>query len=298
MAKDHKTDGLDDLRGQPSPRTTIVGGRPPEGAPSRFPVPTGIQRLLHLAAASPEFLRLLLQRRAKVAEAAGVGLTGSEVAVLGAISDGQLAAMAGAVPRSSLGPSSRQVAAAAVVLLGGAGSVACDFAVEASERVQRSEMATEGGAAPDEPPPRDTAAPPMAGVAPDVPEVPPPTEPGDPPTIPELEEPALEPIPHESRPTRGIRPDIPPDRVDVRPMETSGGAEPDEPPPRIEHALPNAGVRPDLYPPVEITPTPAPTEPTLEDEEWKTRAGMSATLPEAPAPEPPAEDEPTEDQAD
>ena len=134
MAQKKKTDEIDKLRGQPSPRTTIVGGRPPEGAPSRFPVPTGIQKLLHLAAASPEFLGLLLQRRARVAEAAGVGLTRSEVAVLGAISDGQLTTMAGAVPRSSLGPSSRQVAAAAVVLLGGAGSVACDLAVEAADR--------------------------------------------------------------------------------------------------------------------------------------------------------------------
>ena len=279
MAKDPK---LDPLRGRPSPRTTIVGGRPPEGTPSRFPVPTGIQKLLHLAAASPAFLRLLLQRRAKVADAAGVGLTGSEVAVLGAISDDQLAAMAGAVPRASLGPSSREVAAAAVVLLGGAGSVACDLAVEAANRVQRSEMATEGGAAPDEPPPRDTAMPaPPAGIAPDIPEDLPPVAPDDPPAIPELDEPAVEPVPDEPQPTRGIRPDIPPERVDV--------------------IMPTAGIPPNIHPeptrvePEEATPTTLP-----DDEEWKTRAGMSATVPEAPDPDapPPPEDEPTEDQAD
>jgi len=293
MAKDQKTDGLDKLRGLPSPRTTIVGGRPPEGTPSRFPVPTGIQKLLHLAAASPEFLKLLLQRRARVAKAAGVGLTGSEGAVLGAISDAQLTAMASAVPRSSLGPSSRQVAAAAVVLLGGAGSVACDIAVNAGERVLRSEMATDGGAAPDEPPPRDTAMPaPPAGIAPDIPEDLPPVAPDEPPTIPELEEPATEPVPDVARPNRGIRPDLPPERVDFRPMETSGGAEPDEPPPRVEEILPNAGVRPDMYEPVKPP----------EDDEWKTRAGMSPRVPEveAPAPPPPEEpsDEPSEEQAD
>ncbi len=296
MARDKKTDGLDPLRGQPSPRTTIVGGRPPEGAPARFPVPTGIQKLLHLAAASPEFLGLLLTRRARVAEAAGVGLTGSEQAVLGAISGDQLTAMASAVPRSSLGPSSRQVAAAAVVLLGGAGSVACDFAVEASDRVLRSEMATDGGAAPDEPPPRDTAMPaPPAGIAPDVPA--PPT-PDEAPTIPELEEPAVVPIDDEPRPTRGIRPDIPPERVEIRPMETSGGAEPDEPPERPDLIRVTAGIPPLVEP----APTPIePEPPTLpDDEEWKTRAGMSTTVPEAPPPPAPDEpsDEPSEEQAD
>ena len=295
MAEEHDSDGLDKLRGLPSPRTTIVGGRPPEGAPSRFPVPTGIQKLLHLAAASPEFLRLLLQRRAHVAEAAGVGLTGSEAAVLGAISDGQLAAMAGAVPRSSLGPSSRQVAAAAVVLLGGAGTASCDFAVEAADRVLRSEMATDGGAAPDEPPPRDTAMPaPPAGIAPDIPEDLPPVAPDDPPAIPELDEPAVEPILDEARPTRGIRPDVPPERVEVPLMQTSGGAEPSEPPERPDLIKVTAGIPPLVEPaPTPIEPEPEePTPATLpDDEEWKTRAGMSSTVPEAPPSAEPAEDD-------
>jgi len=39
----------------PSPRTTIVGGRPPEDTGSSHPVPVGIQRLLRLAAEDPSF---------------------------------------------------------------------------------------------------------------------------------------------------------------------------------------------------------------------------------------------------
>jgi len=293
MSKDRKTDEQDTLTGEPSPRTTIVGGRPPEGTPSRFPVPTGIQKLLHLAAASPEFLRLLIERRSRVAEAAGVALTGSEVAVLGAISDGQLATMAGAVPRSSLGPSSRQVAAAAVVLLGGAGVAACELPEFIQDRVSRVEMATDGGAAPDEPPPRDTAMPAPTGIQPDIPPDPAEPEPDGededaPPAIPELEEPAVEEVPEQARPTRGIRPDIPPIREEVRPMETAGGAEPSEPPERPEMILPTAGIPPQVEP---FLPPPEPEPEVLpDDEEWKTRAGMSTTVPD-PSPPPPPEDE-------
>ena len=45
----------------PSPRTTIVGGRPPEGEENLPPVPTGMQQLLRLAAVEPRFRQQLLK---------------------------------------------------------------------------------------------------------------------------------------------------------------------------------------------------------------------------------------------
>ncbi len=282
------------LPGPPSPRTTIVGGRPPEGEPSRFLVPVGIQKLLHLAAASPGFLRLLTERRAGVAEAAGIALTRTEQAVLGAISDNQLATMAGAVPRSSLGPSSRQVAAAAVVLLGGAGTVACDFAADAVERVSHNEMATDGGAAPDEPPPRDTAMPAPTGIQPDIPPEPdatrvpepePPADPDAPATIPELDEPEAVPTPDRPQPTRGIRPDVPPDRVEM--IKATAGIPPtvSPVPTRIEpEPEPEQETEPEELPEAEVE--------TIPDDAWRMRAGMANDVPPEPdLTQPPAGDE-------
>jgi len=169
------------------------------------------------------------------------------------------------------------VAAAAVVLLGGAGTAGCDLVAGCAQdvgRVLRPEMMEAGGAAPDEPPPRDTAMPAPTGIAPDIPPEPEPPEPVDPdappPLIPELEEPpGADPEPDPV--TRGIRPDIPPERVDIRLMETTGGAEPDEPEPveteplpRDWDNLPNAGVRPILPDPA---PPPPPPPPPDGDEE-------------------------------
>ena len=107
-----------------SPRTTIVGGRPPEKNAGLPPVPTGIQKLLRLAEVDAGFRRELLARRAGIASAAGVALTASEAAILDAVPAAQLEAMVGHLPPppASRRTFLRQTASTAVMLLGGAGS--------------------------------------------------------------------------------------------------------------------------------------------------------------------------------
>ena len=207
----------------PSPRTTIVGGRPPEEGAKLPPVPMGIQRLARLAVVTEDFRQQLLEHRAAVAGAADVELTASEAAVLAAIPAEQLASMtcklpAPAPPRREF---LRQTAATAVVLLGGAAlgetlsgchnqakqpsnggettvqhpdrrDMETDGGAAPDEPIERPEhrMEAPGGAAPDEPPerPDETAEP--AGIRPDIP----PERPTD------------------TAPTKGIRPDMPTDK--------------------------------------------------------------------------------------
>lgn len=223
----------------PSPRTTIVGGRPPDDKTDAPPVPTGIQSLLRLASVDPKFLQELMDHRGDVALAAGIALTRTEHQVLAAIPSAQLAAMAKALPAPAPARRDflRQTAATAVVLLGGAvlseSLTGCNsqpaqppppppplppnpdptpqsthgpFAEPPPEptpdRPDYNNMQTEGGAAPDVPPPRpdrNNMAP--GGVRPDM-EPPPAT-------------------PDTTRPTRGIRPDLPP-----KPDSTGGQGSP------------------------------------------------------------------------
>ena len=111
-----------------SPRTTIVGGRPPEQGRGASPsTPRGLEQLLGLASVDPAFLALLVEKRSAVAEAAGVTLSKGEEAILGAVPRRQLEAMVARMPgvtrksRSFL----RSTAATAVMLLGGAALSAC-----------------------------------------------------------------------------------------------------------------------------------------------------------------------------
>lgn len=190
----------DDPPETPSPRKTIVGGRPPEKGGGAPPVPTGIQSLLRLASVDGRFREELVTRRADIAGAAGVALTASEAAILGSIPDGQLREMAEMMPppapdrRAVL----RQTAATAVVLLGGAVMAEAVSACCGSElspgRPDHNEMQGEGGAAPhepewDEPTPEDITPVPedmieriehmemieAGGAAPDIPPEPEPT---------------------------------------------------------------------------------------------------------------------------
>lgn len=217
----------DPTEGQtPSPRTTIVGGRPPEEGASLPPVPTGIQRLLRLASIDEKFRRQLMARRAAVAEAADVTLTPSEAAVLAAIPARQIEQMAAQMPppapprREFL----RQTAATAVVLLGGAALgealTGCkkktpETNLETPDRPDHREMDTEGGAAPDEPPPRpDHRMEAPGGAAPDLP-----------PDRPEE---------REMERTAGASPDLPPERPEHPDMHTRGGADPSVPPESAE----------------------------------------------------------------
>jgi hypothetical protein len=181
----------------PSPRTTIVGGRPPEEGAELPPVPTGIQQMLRLASVDAAFRRELLDRRGELAALAGVELTSSERAILRSVPTPQLEAMIVGLPpppadrRTFL----RETASSAVLLLGGA-------ALAATEGCNRpSENLITRGAAADPPPIRP------APSAPD-------TRPG----------PA----------TQGIRPDPPASRPVHNEMDTDGGANPRVPPRPLE----------------------------------------------------------------
>lgn len=240
--------------GTPSPRTTIVGGRPPEDDAKVPPVPTGIQRLLRLASVDESFRQELIDRRAEVAEAAGVELTPSERAILTAIPADQLARMAGQLPEPTPDRRSflRKTAATAVVLLGGAALSDCDSCDKSNQLV--SEPAPDqpkdsnlqwAGISPDQPPPRpdhrdmDTEG----GAAPD--------------------EPPPRPHVREMGEKGGAAPDDPPPRPDHNEMPTTGGAAPDEPPERPDRVpSPPGGARPDIPEP---KPAPPPDGGTEDD---------------------------------
>jgi hypothetical protein len=209
-----------------SPRTTIVGGRPPEESSGPPDVPMGIQRLLRLASVDEKFRGEFLERRGDIAQASGVGLTVTERAVLAAIPARQLLGMIMNLPEPAAARRDflRQTAATAVVLLGGAvlgeslsgcaksppdippppplpgpteTSAPGPFAQPPTDppvvRPDYNPMQTEGGAAPDIPPPRPTHNP-MApgGVRPDI----------EPTPV----------APTNTRPNRGLNSVMPPDR--------------------------------------------------------------------------------------
>ena len=184
----------------PSPRTTIVGGRPPEDGAALPPVPTGIQQLLRLAAVDSAFARELVERRESMADVADVALTPNEALVLHAAPGPQLEQMIAAVPppdpnrRTFL----RQTASTAVLLLGGA-------ALASAEGCRSASKTSSAGAAPDEPPPKQETPP--------------------------VEQPPQRPEHPETPVAGGAAPDEPPERVKHREMQETGGAAPDEPPP-------------------------------------------------------------------
>jgi hypothetical protein len=171
-------------------------------------VPTGLQRLLCLAAVDVEFRQKLVELRSAVASAAEVPLTASERSILDTVPASHLEAMIGGLPpppgdrREFL----RSAAASAVVLLGGAAlSASCQepkargpFPVDSPDR-ERHRMPAPGGANPDVAWRRRG---PDAGASPARPEPPVP-----PPPVPAGIRPDL-PLP---RPA-GIRPDLPPPR--------------------------------------------------------------------------------------
>ena len=250
-----KTTDDDRPRTAATPRpATIVGGSAGKNA-DLPPVPTGIQKLLRLAEVDAGFRRELLARRAGIASAAGVALTASEAAILGAVPAAQLEAMIGHLPPPPAGRRTflRQTASTAVMLLGGAVLAECagctkgvgpetppptdaEAGASAPEdvppRPEVTELPLTGGAAPDEPPPRPyEPAPPTAGVRPD-----PPEPPGEEPAPPRPEH-------NEMDTDGGISPDLrePPDAGDgssdgeiERPgsVMVPQGIQPDMPPPR------------------------------------------------------------------
>lgn len=153
------------------------------------PIPTGIQRLLRMAAGNRDFRARLLVERDALADEAGVELTPTERLVLRAASVEQLEAMADNLPpiarrRDFI----RQSAATAAALIGGplliescVGTAGArpdvpppaptetepppDAGTE-EQRPERNDMQGYGGMAPDEPPPPNA---PQAGIQPDLP---------------------------------------------------------------------------------------------------------------------------------
>jgi hypothetical protein len=95
------------------------------------------------------------------------------------------------------------------------------------------------------PPRPDEPAPPTAGVRPDFDALP--QQPIDLEADAEADLADAAPRPEEPHPTRGIRPDLPPERPPTRPMDTEGGAAPSLPPVRPDrnYGAPG-GARPDM----------------------------------------------------
>ena len=232
-----------------SPRTTIVGGRPPEARADLPPVPTGIQKLLRLASVDPSFREELLRRRSGLATVAGVTLTASEQAILGAIPAEQLDGMIGALPPppESRRTFLRQTASTAVMLLGGAVLAECVGCKGHRSDVppeRRDADADEADVSDAAASPTDSAAPPLdAGRAPPPPQPPGPSTWEGPPLRPEDMPP----------PAGGARPDWPgpsdedpiPERPVHDPTVTEGGISPhlDEPPrPREQLVAPGGAM--------------------------------------------------------
>jgi hypothetical protein len=73
--------------------TTIVGGRPPGGGANVGDVPRGVEVLIKKAAVDPAFKKMLLQKRARAAEAIALKLEPAEAAMLDAVPVKQLEAI-------------------------------------------------------------------------------------------------------------------------------------------------------------------------------------------------------------
>ncbi len=227
-----------------APPPTIVGGQPP--GPLRDTadrVPTGLEALLSMAAAAPDFAEALQARPAEALRASGLSLTPSERAMLASVSgEGLRAAVRGV--RDQLPEEARREflgwsAAAMLLLAGGLGgaTTACDHwgPVKGSrpdDPTPRSRGISPDmpGLAPASPRPRPEPAPPTQGIRPDLPAAPgfPAAETGlrpDPP-------PPLGPT------GTGIRPDLPEHDQPERYGSARTGSRPDPPPPRPDAGRP------------------------------------------------------------
>ena len=195
---------------QEAVRTTIVGGRPPGSGQRLGAIPRGVEVLVKKASVDVSFRQVLLAERAEAAERIGLTLDPAEAMMLAAVPAEQLEVI---IAQTTVPQEHRRAflgtAATAMLAAVGVTSLGCDDhpapagsapdypPSDANGRPTRNPMGESGGAAPDEPPdrPRDAVPPtPQDGS-------------GDEPLAAPVEPPA--PGPHELRPTRGIRPDLP-----------------------------------------------------------------------------------------
>ena|GEM_PF-293569 len=104
------------------PLSTIVGPRSERAGGGRIVVPRGMERLLTLAGSSPEWREKVLAGPLNAADEAGIGLSASERAILGAVPRGALeqvaASFARRTVRTPLGRTAAGVAAAALLATG------------------------------------------------------------------------------------------------------------------------------------------------------------------------------------
>jgi hypothetical protein len=187
-------------------KTTIVGGQPPGNARTLASIPVGLERLLAMAAANPDFAAILFERREEALAASGVELTATERAIFRAIPVTQLQRQTAELSERLAQPDRRsffeQAAACVVLVAGGAGlatAAGCkdkdgggggtaastehqnvtvqerprSEGLDAPETGHRPDYPPPTGARPDHPPPRpDAGAPqpqPTRGIRPDRP---------------------------------------------------------------------------------------------------------------------------------
>jgi hypothetical protein len=218
-------------------RTTIVGGRPPGSGKKLGDIPRGIEVLIKKAAVDADFKTLLLDQREAAADAIGLPLDPAEVLMLKAAPAVQLETVIAQtdVPnehrRAFLGQ-----AAAAMLAAIGVSAYGCDSGVSTGDRPDRpgKHEVTDGIR------PKRPAKP--QGETGSRPERPDPKEPIDP--VDQSvggEEAGGGIVVEPPTPTKGIRPDTPPEpisrgvRPDRPPEMLSRGSRPDPPPPKSEN---------------------------------------------------------------
>lgn len=118
-------------------RTTIVGGQPPGNAREVPPIPVGLEHLLGLAAASPEFAEALRRDPRAAVQATGLALSASERAILSAVPAPALDQMVSQMNGRLAEPERRRflehAALAVAALVGGSALAACGDKKGASE---------------------------------------------------------------------------------------------------------------------------------------------------------------------
>jgi hypothetical protein len=207
---------------------------------------TGLEAILGMAAAQPEFARALAAEPARAVEATGLELSATERAVVAGVDQASLGQLVAGVDRSLPSGARRQflqLAGAALLVLGGGSLAGCEdkdkgkAAPQAGSGTAQPKAGTAQPKAGTAQPKAGTAQPkagtaqPKAGTA--QPKVPDKTTAADP----------------RPRVNRGVRPDRPPPRaIGGLTTDSSGSAKPTKPskkPPKPREERRSRGIRPD-----------------------------------------------------
>jgi len=135
MTDEHPDARARDRDEAPSPRRTVVGGRPPEGGIGITSLPEGIQLLLTAGSRDDEFRVCFLEDPLLAARRAGVSLTDTERSILRAVPGAQLTAMIDGLAVSN--PQRRRflqsAATAALTVFAGTALAACGESTDEPE---------------------------------------------------------------------------------------------------------------------------------------------------------------------